>query len=304
MTLIGATTENPSFEVVPALRSRCQIYVLESLGKEDLQALLDRALTQDERLSALKIDIRENRGLFRHSGGDGRKLLNIIELIVQASEGRETLTIDDESVETLLQEVPVSYDKNGEQHYDIISAFIKSVRGSDPNASVYWLARMLAGGEDVAFIGRRMIILASEDIGNANPNALLLAQSTFEAVRSLGMPEARIPLSQCAVYLACSPKSNSSYLAIDEALRLVQETGDLPVPLHLRNAPTQLMKDLGYGSDYHYAHNHPGHFVRDNYLPEDLKGTSILKLSEMGSEARMKKDMKDKWGEHYRFDST
>jgi len=302
VTLIGATTENPSFEVVPALRSRCQIYVLESFGKEELELLLERALEKDSLLKTREVEIREKNGLLRYSGGDGRKLLNILELVVQASEEGAPAVVDDRRVETLLQEVPVAYDKNGEQHYDIISAFIKSIRGSDPNASVYWLARMLGGGEDVAFIARRLLILAAEDIGNANPNALLLAQSTFEAVRSLGMPEARIPLSQCAIYLACSPKSNSSYRAIDEAMRLVRETGDLPVPLHLRNAPTQLMKDLGYGERYQYAHDAPGHFVRDNYLPEDLRGRNILRLSEQGVEARLKKDMQVKWDGHYDFE--
>ncbi|MDX1315216.1 MAG: replication-associated recombination protein A, partial [Eudoraea sp.] len=259
VTLIGATTENPSFEVIPALLSRCQVYVLNPFGKEDLEAILKRALKEDELLKNRKVKLQETEALLRLSGGDARKLLNMFELVV-SSEDRDPLTITDELVMSKVQKNTVLYDKTGEQHYDIISAFIKSIRGSDPNAAVYWLARMIAGGEDVKFIARRMLILASEDIGLANPTALVIANSTFQAVNTIGYPEARIILSQCAIYLATSPKSNSGYMAINHAQQKVSETGDLSVPLHLRNAPTKLMKDLGYGKEYAYAHDYEGNF--------------------------------------------
>ncbi|MGB5404133.1 MAG: replication-associated recombination protein A, partial [Robiginitalea sp.] len=266
VTLIGATTENPSFEVIPALLSRCQVYVLNALEKTDLLALLDRALREDSWLKTKAVTLEETDMLLRLSGGDGRKLLNIFELVVAATPD-EHIEITDALVRQLVQENPLRYDKTGEQHYDIISAFIKSIRGSDPNAAVYWLARMVVAGEDVKFIARRMVIAASEDIGLANPTALVMANATFQAVQVIGHPEARIILSQCAIYLATSAKSNSSYMAIQRAQKAVQTTGDLSVPLPLRNAPTKLMKDLGYGADYAYAHDHPGNFVEAEFLP-------------------------------------
>ncbi|MEZ5071710.1 MAG: replication-associated recombination protein A [Bacteroidales bacterium] len=278
VTLIGATTENPSFEVISPLLSRCQVYVLKALEKKHLEDLLHRALTLDGYLKKLPIEVRETEAMFRYSGGDARKLLNTLEIVIRAElsareEGEnQVLVIDNDMVKIRLQENMALYDKNGEMHYDIISAFIKSVRGSDPDAAVYWLARMLEGGEEVKFIARRMVILASEDVGLANPNALLMATQCFQAVHMIGMPEARIILSETAIYLAASPKSNTAYRAIDKAIDAVRKEGPLPVPLHLRNAPTKLMKELGYGREYQYAHDHPDHFVDDLYLPEEMKG--------------------------------
>ncbi|MEO1012779.1 MAG: replication-associated recombination protein A [Bacteroidota bacterium] len=274
VTLIGATTENPSFEVIPALLSRCQVYVLQPFGKDDLTALLERAMRQDEFLRSKKIDLKETEALLRLSGGDGRKLLNIFELLVNSEEGNK-VTITDSLVLERVQKNTVLYDKTGEQHYDIISAFIKSIRGSDPNAAVYWLARMVEGGEDVKFIARRMIISASEDIGLANPTALVIANATFQAVNTIGYPEARIILSQCALYLATSPKSNASYKAIGKAQQTVRQTGDLSVPMPIRNAPTKLMKDLGYGEAYKYAHDYADNFAPMEFLPEELSGTTF-----------------------------
>lgn len=300
VTLIGATTENPSFEVIPALLSRCQVYVLESFGKKDLELLLERAVKNDDFLKKKKIEIKESEALLRLSGGDGRKLLNIFELLVSSEEGDE-IVITDELVLHKIQKNTVLYDKTGEQHYDIISAFIKSVRGSDPNASVYWLARMIEGGEDVKFIARRMVILASEDIGNANPTALVLANATFQAVATIGYPEARIVLSQCATYLASSPKSNASYLAIGKAQQKVKETGDLSVPLHIRNAPTKLMKDLGYGDGYGYAHHHTNNFVEQEFLPEEISGSSFYKPGKNPRENAMREFLKNRWKDKYDF---
>jgi len=303
VTLIGATTENPSFEVISPLLSRCQVYILNSLSKEDLESLLKRALENDLYLKKLKIDIRENTAMLQYSGGDARKLLNTLEVVVKSESSGEDFTteqsieITDDMVTDRLQENMAIYDKNGEMHYDIISAFIKSVRGSDPDAAVYWLARMLAGGEDIKFIARRLVILASEDIGLANPNALLMATNCFQAVNMIGMPEARIILSETTIYLAASPKSNSAYAAINEALQTVQRTGNLSVPLHLRNAPTTLMKDLGYGENYQYAHNYKDHFVRDNYLPEDLETPQFYKPGENLREEEMRKRLDNLWKE-------
>ena len=269
VTLIGATTENPSFEVIRPLLSRCQLYVLKSLEKDDLMQLLNRAVTTDTELRQRNIDLRETGALLRYSGGDARKLLNILELVVESESGDVVIT--DALVEARLQQNPLAYDKDGEMHYDIISAFIKSIRGSDPDAALYWMARMIEGGEDPQFIARRMVISASEDIGLANPNALLLANAAFDTVMKIGWPEARIALAEAVVYLATSPKSNSAYLAIDEALALVRETGNLPVPLHLRNAPTKLMKELGYSDGYKYPHDYPGHYTPQQYMPDALK---------------------------------
>jgi putative ATPase len=282
ITLIGATTENPSFEVISALLSRCQVYVLKELGKDDLLKIMDHAIHTDEFLKTKKITVKEPEAMLLWSGGDARKLLNLLELVVNSEMGRE-VEITNEKVQHIVQQKMAVYDKGGEQHYDIISAFIKSMRGSDPNASVYWLARMIKGGEDPKFIARRMLILASEDIGNANPNALLMANACFQAVDVIGYPECRIILSQTAVYLASSPKSNASYMAIEEASSLVNDTGDLGVPLHLRNAPTRLMKEIGYGKDYAYAHSYEGNFSEQEYLPESLSGT---KLYDPGTNAR------------------
>lgn len=270
VTLIGATTENPSFEVIRPLLSRAQVYTLRPLEQPELQSLLDGALAKDDVLRSHGVEVRETTALFRFAGGDARKLLNILDLLEQSTPQGEKMVIDDATVTGRLQENPAAYDKGGEMHYDIISAFIKSIRGSDPDAAVYWLARMIAGGEDPVFIARRLMILAAEDIGLANPNALLLANATFEAVHKIGWPEGRIPLAECAVYLAASPKSNSAYMAIANALELVNETGNLPVPLHLRNAPTSLMKDMGYGRDYKYAHDYPGNFVAQQFMPDEL----------------------------------
>ena len=300
VTLIGATTENPSFEVIPALLSRCQVYILNAFGKEDLEALLQRAINEDKLLQTKKIILRETEALLRLSGGDGRKLLNIFELIVN-SEDTDEVTITNELVQQKVQKNTVLYDKAGEQHYDIISAFIKSIRGSDPNAAVYWLARMIEGGEDVKFIARRMVILASEDIGNANPTALVLANATFQSVNIIGYPEARIILSQCATYLASSPKSNASYMAIGKAQQKVRETGDLPVPLHIRNAPTQLMKDLGYGKEYAYAHDYENNFVQSEFLPEKLSGTTFYKPGNNPRENALREFLKKRWKDKYDF---
>ena len=273
ITLIGATTENPSFEVITPLLSRCQVYVLKSLEKDDLLELLNRALTQDEYIRSLGLEIKDTEALLRYSGGDARKLLNIIELVSNSG----VKVIDNETVTKQLQQNPVAYDKDGEMHYDIISAFIKSVRGSDPQAAIYWLARMIEGGEDPKFIARRLVILASEDIGLANPNAMLLANTCFEVVNKIGWPEGRIPLAETTIYLATCKKDNSAYLAIDGALAKVRETGNLPVPLHLRNAPTSLMKELGYADGYKYPHDYPGHWTEQQYLPDELVGTVFWK---------------------------
>ncbi len=288
VTLVGATTENPSFEVIRPLLSRAQVYTLNPLEEEDLDTLLERALTKDEILSKRKIDIKSKSALFRFSGGDARKLLNILDLIEQSTPDNETMVIDDQTVTSRLQQNPAAYDRNGEMHYDIISAFIKSIRGSDPDAAVYWLARMVEGGEDPAFIARRLVIVAAEDIGLANPNALLLANATFDSLNKIGWPEGRIILSECAVYLANSPKSNSSYMAINNALEAVKATGDLPVPLHLRNAPTKLMADLGYHEGYKYAHDYEGHYVKQQYLPDRLVGSKFWIAADNPSENKMK----------------
>lgn len=289
VTLIGATTENPSFEVIRPLLSRAQVYILKSLEAEELQQLLDRAITRDEVLSKRKVEVKETAALFRFSGGDARKLLNILELIEQSTAIGEPMVITDEIVIERLQQNPMAYDKAGDMHYDIISAFIKSVRGSDPDAAIYWLARMIEGGEDPEFIARRLVILSAEDIGLANPNALLLANACFETIRKIGMPEGRIPLAECTIYLATSPKSNSAYMAIDRALAMVRQSGDLPVPLHIRNAPTKLMKDLGYGATYKYPHDFPGNYVQQQYLPDALLGTRLWHPCDNPQEAKMAK---------------
>ncbi|ALM07897.1 ATPase AAA [Sediminicola sp. YIK13] len=300
VTLIGATTENPSFEVIPALLSRCQIYILNPFGKQDLEALLHRAMKQDEYLKKKDIVLKETEALLKLSGGDGRKLLNIFELVI-SSESGDKITITNDLVLSKVQKNTVLYDKTGEQHYDIISAFIKSIRGSDPNGAVYWLARMIEGGEDVKFIARRMLIAASEDIGNANPTALVMANTTFQAVTTIGYPEARILLSQCAIYLATSPKSNASYMAINKAQQLVKETGDLSVPIGLRNAPTKLMKDLGYGKEYKYAHDYQNNFVEEEFLPDSIKGTSFYKPGNNQRENALKEFLKNRWKSKYEF---
>jgi putative ATPase len=293
--LIGATTENPSFEVISPLLSRCQVFVLKELSVEDLDVLLARAMEKDPYLSSRKIEIAEKEALFRYSGGDARKLLNVLEIVVSSIPEGEPVKITNDLVKNRLQENMAVYDKNGEQHYDIISAFIKSLRGSDPNAAVYWLARMIKGGEDPLFIARRMVILAAEDIGLANPNALLLAQSTFAAVQQIGMPEGRIPLSECAVYLATSPKSNSAYMAIDAALSLVEQQGDLSVPLHLRNAPTKLMKELGYHQGYKYAHDFEGNFADLEFLPDEVSGTKLYDPADNRAEQEIRRRLNLLW---------
>ena len=300
VTLIGATTENPSFEVIPALLSRCQVYILNPFTKEDLEALLHRAMATDEILKHKNIDLKETEALLRLSGGDGRKLLNIFELVVNASEG-DDIEITNERVMHLAQKNTVLYDKTGEQHYDIISAFIKSLRGSDPNGAVYWLARMIEGGEDLKFIARRMLILASEDIGNANPTALIMANNTFQAVATIGYPESRILLSQCAIYLATSPKSNASYMAIGKAQQIVKQTGDLPVPLHLRNAPTKLMKELGYGDDYKYAHDYDNNFAEQEFLPDEIKNTAFYDPGNNARENSTRDFLKNRWKGKYGY---
>ncbi len=300
VTLIGATTENPSFEVIPALLSRCQVYVLNPFGKKELETLLTRAMSEDEYLSTKKIELKETDALLRLSGGDARKLLNIFELVVSSQE-QDTIIITNDLVLKLVQQNTVRYDKTGEQHYDIISAFIKSVRGSDPNAAVYWLARMIEGGEDLKFIARRLIILASEDVGNANPTALIMANNTFQAVNTIGYPEARIILSQCTVYLATSPKSNASYMAINKAQQLVKKTGDLSIPLHIRNAPTKLMKELGYGEDYKYAHDHKDNFVNQEFLPDEITDTKLYEPGDNQRENSFRNFLKTRWGNKYNY---
>ncbi|NCT18636.1 MAG: AAA family ATPase [Flavobacteriaceae bacterium CG_4_8_14_3_um_filter_34_10] len=300
ITLIGATTENPSFEVIAALLSRCQVYVLKPFDKKDLETLLKRALEKDEYLSQKKIKLLETEALLRLSGGDARKLLNIFELVVQ-SETSDRITITNDLVMAKVQQKTVRYDKAGEQHYDIVSAFIKSIRGSDPNAAVYWLARMIEGGEDVKFIARRMLILASEDIGNANPTALVIANNTFQAVTAIGFPESRIILSQCAIYLAISAKSNASYIAIDKALEMVKQTGDLEVPLSIRNAPTKLMKELGYGENYAYAHNYENNFVSHEFLPEEIKKTAFYQPGNNPKENAYRSFLKSLWKGKYKY---
>ena len=299
VTLIGATTENPSFEIIRPLLSRCQLYVLKSLDKEDLLALLQRAVTTDNYLKSRQIEFRETEALMRYSGGDARKLLNILELVVEA-DGNEPVVIDNATVNLRLQQNPLAYDKDGEMHYDIISAFIKSIRGSDPDGALYWLARMIEGGEQPEFIARRLIISASEDIGLANPNALLIANAAFDAVMKIGWPEGRIPLAEATVYLASSVKSNSAYLGIGAALEKVQQTGNLPVPLHLRNAPTQLMKDLGYSEGYKYAHDYEGHFVEQQFLPDGLTDASFWKPQPNPAEDRMAERMQSLWKNRYK----
>lgn len=299
VTLIGATTENPSFEVIRPLLSRCQLYVLKPLEREDLEELLRRAVTEDEELRKRTIVLQETDAMLRYSGGDARKLLNILELVVE-SEGSDSVTITDEMVANRLQQNPLAYDKGGDMHYDIISAFIKSIRGSDPDAALYWLARMIEGGEDPKFIARRLVISASEDVGLANPNALLLANAAFDAVNKIGWPEGRIPLAEATVYLATSPKSNSAYLAIDEALACVRKTGNQPVPLHLRNAPTQLMKSLGYHDGYKYAHDFPGHFVEQQYLPDQLKDSRFWHAQHSPSEEKQYQWMLHCWGDRFK----
>ena len=299
VTLIGATTENPSFEVIRPLLSRCQLYVLKSLEKDDLLRLLDRAIHEDIVLSQKKIEVRESGALLRYSGGDARKLLNILELVVEA-EGSDDIVITDETVATRLQQNPLAYDKDGEMHYDIISAFIKSIRGSDPDAALYWMARMIEGGEDPQFIARRLIISASEDIGLANPNALLLANAAFDAVMKIGWPEGRIPLAEAVVYLATSPKRNSAYNGINAALGLVRETGNRPVPLHLRNAPTKLMAELGYSDGYKYSHDYPGHFVRQQFLPDELQEARLWHGQHNPAEEKLYQNMVNCWGDRYK----
>jgi len=300
ITLIGATTENPSFEVNSALLSRSQVYTLKPLGEKEMLELVHQALTRDEDLKQREIIIREHQALLNLSGGDGRKLLNLVELIAETYPTGK-IEVTDQLVMDVAQKKIAVYDKSGEQHYDIISAFIKSIRGSDPNAAVYYLARMVEGGEDVKFIARRMLILASEDIGNANPTALVIANNTFQAVDVIGYPEARIILSQCAVYLASSPKSNASYVAINKALQLVNETGDLPVPLSIRNAPTKLMKDLGYGKDYKYAHDYEGNFTKTEFLPDNIKGTKLYDPGRNAREEELRRYLKGLWGEKYDY---
>lgn len=300
ITLIGATTENPSFEVIPALLSRCQVYVLHPFSKEDLLALLQRAISEDNIMATKKITLKETEALLRLSGGDGRKLLNIFELVINASP-EEKIVITNDKVLELVQQNTVLYDKTGEQHYDIVSAFIKSIRGSDPNGTVYWLARMIEGGEDVKFIARRMLILASEDIGNANPTAFIMANNTFQAVATIGYPESRIILSQCAIYLATSAKSNASYMAINNAQALVKETGDLSVPIHLRNAPTKLMKELGYGEEYLYAHHYNNNFIEQEYLPEEIKNTILYNPGNNSREKELRTFLKNRWNDKYEY---
>ncbi len=300
VTLVGATTENPSFEVIPALLSRCQVYVLKHLTKDNLIELLNNAVMDDDILKTKHIEIKEYEALLRISGGDGRKLLNALEIVAN-SINEPKIVITDELVKQYIQQNLALYDKSGEQHYDIISAFIKSIRGSDPNGAVYWLARMIDGGEDPSFIARRLLILASEDIGNANPTALVIANNCFQAVNVIGYPESRIILAQTTTYLACSSKSNSSYVAINEALQAVKQHGDLPVPLHLRNAPTKLMKELGYGDEYKYAHNYTNHFTEQEFLPKEISGTPFYKPSEYSREKDLKEFLKQRWGDKYGY---
>ncbi|MBB3124638.1 putative ATPase [Mesoflavibacter sabulilitoris] len=300
VTLIGATTENPSFEVISALLSRCQVYILKEFEKTDLEALLNRAIEKDEILSKKNIKLKETNALLRLSGGDARKLLNIFELIINA-EDSDKIIVTDKMVMDKVESNTVRYDKTGEQHYDIISAFIKSIRGSDPNAAVYYLARMVEGGEDVKFIARRMLILASEDIGNANPTALVIANSTFQAVSTIGYPESRIILSQCATYLACSPKSNAAYMAINNAQQLVKQTGDLSIPLNIRNAPTKLMKDIGYGEDYKYSHNYANNFAAQEFLPKEIANTPLYQPGNNARENAQREFLKQRWKDKYGY---
>ena len=300
ITLIGATTENPSFEVISALLSRCQVYILKEQTKEDLLELIDIALTQDEYLKKRKINIKEYEMLLQLSGGDARKLLNTLEIVVNSLPDDKT-PITNDLVMDIIQQNLVRYDKTGDQHYDIISAFIKSIRGSDPNAAIYWLARMLEGGEDPKFIARRLLILSSEDIGNANPTALVIANNCFQAVNVIGMPESRIILSQTAIYLATSPKSNASYMAINEAQALVQKTGNLSVPLHIRNAPTKLMKEVGYGKNYMYSHNYEGNFAQQEYLPDDIKNTKFYEPGNNAKENSIRNFLKENWKDKYKY---
>ena len=300
VTLIGATTENPSFEVISALLSRCQVYILKAFEKSDLEALLKRAIEKDEFLSKKNIKLEETSALLRLSGGDARKLLNIFELVVN-SDVKDMITITDAMVLEKVQNNTVRYDKTGEQHYDIVSAFIKSIRGSDPNAAVYYLARMVEGGEDVKFIARRLLILASEDIGNANPTALVMANTTFQAVTTIGYPESRIILSQCATYLACSPKSNAAYMAINHAQQLVKQTGDLSVPLNIRNAPTKLMKEIGYGEDYKYSHNYDNNFASQEFLPKEVSNTKLYEPGNNARENAQRDFLKSRWKEKYGY---
>jgi putative ATPase len=300
ITLIGATTENPSFEVIPALLSRCQVYILNAFTKEDLESLLQRALKTDTFLATKNIELQETEALLRLSGGDGRKLLNIFELVVNAS-AEEEIVITNDRVFQLVQQNTVLYDKSGEQHYDIVSAFIKSIRGSDPNGAVYWLARMIEGGEDVKFIARRLLILSSEDIGNANPTAFIMANNTFQAVSIIGYPESRILLSQCAIYLATSAKSNASYMAIGTAQQLVKQTGDLSVPIHLRNAPTKLMKELGYGDEYKYSHDYANNFAEQEFLPAELSNKAIYIPGNNSRENTTREFLKNRWKDKYGY---
>lgn len=299
VTLIGATTENPSFEVIRPLLSRCQLYVLKPLGDDDLMELMQRAITHDPELSQRQIVLKETGAILRYSGGDARKLLNILELVVESSSD-EKVVIEDKRVVECLQQNPMAYDKGGEMHYDIISAFIKSIRGSDPDAALYWLARMIEGGEDPSFIARRLVISASEDVGLANPNALLLANAAFDAVMKIGWPEGRIPLAEATVYLAASPKSNSAYNGINKALQIVRQTGNQPVPLHLRNAPTEMMKDLGYASGYKYSHDYLGHFVEQQFMPDSLRDTRIWEAQHSPSEDKLYRRMVECWGDRFK----
>lgn len=300
VTLIGATTENPSFEVIRPLLSRCQTYILQPLSKNDLESLLQRAITEDVELQQRDIELRETDALLHFSGGDARKLLNILELVVDAFEGDEKVIITNDFVKQCLQQNPLAYDKGGEMHYDIISAFIKSIRGSDPDAAIYWLARMISAGEDPKFIARRLVISASEDIGLANPNALLLANAAFDAVQKIGWPEGRIPLAEATIYLATSPKSNSAYLAINKALEIVNETGNQPVPLHLRNAPTTLMKEVGYGDGYKYSHDYPNNFVEQQYMPDALLGMRLWQAQHSSNEEKLYQQMVKCWGDRFK----
>ncbi len=301
VTLVGATTENPSFEINSALLSRCQVYILEGLGKEELIKMLHQAVEKDEELKTKTIQFESYDALLRLSGGDGRKLLNLLELVVNAHFHEPLIAITDEMVTEVAQQNIARYDKSGEQHYDIISAFIKSLRGSDPNAALYWMARMIKAGEEPEFIARRMLIMASEDIGNANPTAVIMANACLQAVKAIGYPESRIIMSQVAVYLATSPKSNASYLAIDEALALAEQTAHLPVPLHLRNAPTKLMKEIGYGKNYQYSHAHPGNFAAQNFMPDELKGTVLYQPGQNARENEIRKQLQKWWGEWYDY---
>ena len=300
VTLIGATTENPSFEVIRPLLSRCQTYILQPLSKNDLEALLQRAITEDVELQQRNIELRETDALLHFSGGDARKLLNILELVVDAFEGDDKVIITNDFVKQCLQQNPLAYDKGGEMHYDIISAFIKSIRGSDPDAAIYWLARMISAGEDPKFIARRLVISASEDIGLANPNALLLANTAFDAVQKIGWPEGRIPLAEATIYLATSPKSNSAYLAINKALEIINETGNQPVPLHLRNAPTTLMKEVGYGDGYKYSHDYPNNFVEQQYMPDALLGMRLWQAQHSSNEEKLYQQMVKCWGDRFK----